>query len=165
MGYRSDWRIVFNTPGRAAEVMAWLEKEAKAGQSYSDLLQEMLDYAVSVQTADVIELEGTCWKVYDWDELTCAFHTKWDDDEEIDFAYIRLGEDLGDADLCNGDYTYLCACHSIGDTDCNAVPRVKKENVDVEPEHRPPLKCTCGGFGEHSDWCDLITGEYSEGVY
>ena len=166
MGYRTDWKLIFNTAGKADEVMQWFKDFAAQYSSTQcgQLMQEMLDYAVLHQDSDVIEFAETSWKLYSWDDVICAIREKWDDDEEVDFAYATIGEECDDVDYCSGEWTYAYIERYIGDFDLSPVPKIQ-QNMEAEAKPKPPLKCTCGGFGAHSDWCDLTTGEYSEGAY
>ncbi len=165
MGYRSDWKLVFNTAGRANEVMLWLKREAQMGSGHARLVEEILNYAVQHQDADVIELSETSWKLWDWDQFIIAINDRWGDDEEVDYAWVTIGEDYDDIEICNGDWTYIYIERYIGDTNLDPVPKAERKDLEAEAQPRPPLKCTCGGFGGHKDWCDLVTGEYTDGVY
>ena len=163
MGYRSDWRLVFNTAGRANEVLGWLKAEATNTQNgCHDFIEEMLG-VLAHSDDDVVIFEDEYWKLYDWDVLTSLIEEKWGDDDEVDFAWAVVGEEYDDIQVRSGDYTYISISRVIDDNDIGKVPKKDVQaQVAVAP---PPLKCTCGGFGNHSSWCDLITGKHSEGAY
>lgn len=164
MGYRSEWKLVFNTAGRAKEVKQWFENEAKGGTPIANLMQEMLDHALQHEDDNVLEFGDDGWKLYDWDGVISTCWEKWGDNEEVDYAYARLGEDYDDNDIQCGEFTYIGISRVLTDSDCYTVPKVEQEEMG-EVKQLPALKCTCGGFGSHSSWCDLETGEYTKDAY
>jgi len=166
MGYRSDWKLVFNTAGKADEVMRWLIQEASSGSNYASMVEEMIKIAVVHQDDDIIEFADSSWKLWGWNDFMCAIENKWGTDDEVDFAWATIGENADDVETCPGEWTYVYIERYISYTDLSPVPKLeRKGSMETEAKPRPPLKCTCGGFGAHKNYCDLETGEYTDEVY
>lgn len=123
MGYRSDWRIVFNTRHKAQHVEQTLKDYVALSPDTEtkSLLVEMLNVVVS-RTENTLVMEDSGWKLWGWDELLNTFENMFGDDPEIDIASIRLGEDPADNDIRYGDYTHIYICRAIDDTYLDDVP-------------------------------------------
>jgi len=139
MGYRSDWRIAFNTHHKAKHVKDMLGDFVTNNPSHyvSPLLEEMLQLAISHEDDSLFVLEETGWKLVYWDELVSVLHDMFDDDPEVDFASIRLGEDCDDNEINHGNHTYVYMCRDMSDTDFDPVPAV------LVVKQRAPGKKVC----------------------
>jgi hypothetical protein len=114
MGYRSDWKIIFNTCGKAQQVCDTLHQYVSAHTSdASGLLGEMLKSAVDQIDDDLLVLGDNGWKLYAWDDLTHIITTLFADDPEIDIGWIRLGEDSDDNESQSSKFTRMYFSRSI----------------------------------------------------
>lgn len=139
MGYCNDWRIAFNTHHKTKHVKNMLSDFVTNNQSHCvvPLLEEMLQLAISFEDDSLFVLEETCWKLDYWNELISVLHDMFDDDPEVDFASIRLGEDCNDNEIGYGDYTYVNVYRDMSDTDFHPVPAVPTVEQQV------PVKEVC----------------------
>ena len=145
MGYRSDWRIVFNTRNKAQVVWDTLHDYVVNNDQQDpvvSLLSEIMDDAdYQNQDANLLEYSGDFWKMHAWDELIHELECMFEHDPEIDFAAIRLGEDHNDNEIRYGSHTRIYMVRSIGDADMADVPEAATKPIAQEaPE---PAKCRC----------------------
>ena len=88
-------------------------------------------------------------------------YESYDRDILVDMALNSMGlDDLSNSELSDEYYDWFG--YEIDDFDDDDDD---DEVVDAEFVEPMKPKCTCGGFGTHSDWCDLITGEFTMEVY
>lgn len=87
----------------------------------------------------------------------------WDFSSLIDAAIDSMGlRVMSRSDLANEFYNWF-ECDIFDD---EAFDDDEEDDSDYTVDlSAVPLKCTCGGFGAHSDWCDLITGIHTPEVY
>ena len=98
MGYRSDWTIVINSPGRGKYIRQRIDE--LIAQQTNCLLEEMYNKPdTRFGDENFIEIGGVGWKVYDWDQVVADLHGLFSGDDDIDMAWARIGEDPNDTEL------------------------------------------------------------------
>lgn len=131
MGYRSDWRIIFNTCGKQQHVWDTLQQYvASHTTDAAELLREMLSSAICHQDEDVLELADGSWKLQGWDDLTGILVNLFDGDNEIDIAWCRLGEDFDDTEVRHGGYTQIYVERSMN-ANWDPVPKTRMAGTSV----------------------------------
>lgn len=134
MGYRSDWKIVFNTRKKTDHVVSTIQEYIKnnigsPNNAESELAHYFRDMmgCISYRDESILELKDTSWKFYMWDEVNITLNEMFDENPDVDFATCRLGEDVDDNDYRFGDYTYVYINRSIGDVDYYPLPEVEDD--------------------------------------
>lgn len=160
MGYRSDWKIVFNTYKKTDHVLNCL-KDFVVNNSHHEaasLLEEMLAEAIQYQDKNELHLGDEGWKLYSWECALGVIGDLFDDDPEVDFASVRLGEEHDDNDVRCGDDTYLYIYRGIGDVDVSPVDQfVPQEKIKLTKE---TCDCPCTIHGIiHTENCPEKQGE------
>lgn len=90
----------------------------------------------------------------------------WDRSSLVDATIDSIGlRSMSRSDLADEFYDWF-ECDIFDDEAFDDDEEDEEDDSDYTVDLSViPLKCTCGGFGAHSDWCDLITGIHTPEVY
>lgn len=151
MGYRSDIQLVINTSSaeKAQEVADALYLYGHGGNPGSSLMLEMLNKARQFYNAEVIHLEAQSWKVPEWDSMITDILVILGEDPEVDVAWVRIGEETTDLDMCAGDYTWPSITRML---DAPCMVDVPRQDSPLVPTVPVQTKCQC-------DMHQLMRGE------
>ena len=162
MGYRSEWKLAISatTNTKLLEFIQWMsdyEKDASKSVSAADCMRWILFNEVD-RSNTTVEFEDQSTKCsFDWDSVISDIIDRADNDEELDSAYARIGEECDDNDVRQGDYTYVYINRSISDIGYCDIPEGKEQVVAIYEDQKPQEeKCDCGKMkdvGMSCWWC------------
>ena len=167
MGYRSDWKLAINaaTNEKLIKTIQWMEDYSK-DTSINEDCREIMEFILSCEEArgdTYVEFYETYTKCYNpWDSVIQDIFDHAEEDEELDAAYARFGEESDDNDVRNGSWTYVYIERSLSDVDYCDIPEQKQEDVGILKQDLlgvpKPIeeKCGCGKMkdaGKPCWWC------------
>jgi hypothetical protein len=174
MGYRSDWQlgIISSTEDKLEEVRTWMidyTADTANGEDERNIMQYIIDS--ERETEDTfVSFGDEGYKCYDpWDSVIQDIKCYVNTDDELDYGYARIGEELEDIETDCGDGNCMPSIvRSFDGFDrsniaCWTLPSKSDDEEEVvEAEMEAPIEVeteTCTSCGKNKDvgykcwWC------------